>query len=214
MWWYSLNNSTTCCCTSSGHCSILEKSNLLNSLSSLSGVNSSFEGNLWSSLFIPIFPYSGTSPCNYILCTYLSTLLSILMHGAKDGETILAALSHPMWLPFLMVTFSPKLLTKATATLLVPGFTIVYDSTACTSWKLPMFYIGSAVTFNLLENMGSHTMPIDFIAFLGWIVIFWDNLISWSIWSIMGGILPSNFSLVSLYFCTQNSHFPFFHQIS
>ena len=89
------------------------------------------------------------------------------MHGAREGGTTLAALSHPILVPFLRVTFSPELLTKATATHLVPSFTMVYDSIACTSWKLPMFCMGSAVTFNHLERTGNHTIPVDFTTFLG-----------------------------------------------
>ena len=89
------------------------------------------------------------------------------MHGAREGGTTLAALSHPILVPFLRVIFSPELLTKATATHLVPRFTMVYDSIACMSWKLPMFCMGSAVTFNLLERTGNCTIPVDFMAFLG-----------------------------------------------
>ena len=89
------------------------------------------------------------------------------MHGAREGGTTLAALSHPILVPFLRVIFSPELLTKATATHLVPSFTMVYDSIACMSWKLPMFCMGSAVTFNCLERTGNHTIPVDFTAFLG-----------------------------------------------
>ena len=54
------------------------------------------------------------------------------MHSAKEGGMTFAALSHPILVPFLRVTFSPELLTKATATCLVPSFTMVYDSIACT----------------------------------------------------------------------------------
>ena len=50
------------------------------------------------------------------------------MCGAREGGTTLAALSHPILVPFLRVIFSPELLTKATATHLVPSFTVVYDS--------------------------------------------------------------------------------------
>ena len=100
------------------------------------------------------------------------------MHSAKEGGMTFAALSHPILVPFLRVTFSPELLTKATATCLVPGFTMVYDSIACTFWKLPTFCMGSAVTFNHLERTGNHTTPVDFTAFLGWMVTFWDNFIS------------------------------------
>ena len=118
------------------------------------------------------------------------------MHGAREGGTTLAALSHPILVPFLRVTFSPELLTKATAahlealshpilvpflrviffpelltkataTCLVSSFTVVYDSIACMSWKLPMFCMGSAVMFNCLERTGNHTIPVDFTAFLG-----------------------------------------------
>ena len=78
------------------------------------------------------------------------------MHGAREGGTTLAALSHPILVPFLRVIFSPELLTKATATHLVPSFTVVYDS-----------IVGSAVTFNHLERTGNHTIPVDFTAFLG-----------------------------------------------
>ena len=109
---------------------------------------------------------------------YWSTFKSILIHGAKDGGTTFAALSHPIFVPFFKVTFSPELLTIAMATLLVPGFTMVYDSIACTSWKLPIFYMGSAVTFNHLERTGNRTTPVDFRAFLGWMVMLQDNLIS------------------------------------
>ena len=93
------------------------------------------------------------------------------MHGAREGGTTLAALSHPILVPFLRVTFSPELLTRATATHLVLHFTVVYDSIACTSWKLPMFCMGSVVTFNHLERTGNHTTPVDFRAFLGCIVM-------------------------------------------
>ena len=89
------------------------------------------------------------------------------MHGAREGGTTLAGLSHPILVPFLRVTFSPELLTKATATHLVPGFTMVYDSMAFMSWKLPMFCMGSAVTFNCLERTGNCTIHCGFYS-LSW----------------------------------------------
>ena len=89
------------------------------------------------------------------------------MCGAREWGTTLAALSHPILVPFFRLTFSPELLTKATATHLVPSFTMVYDLIAYTSWKLPMSCMGSAVTFNHLERTGNHTIPVDFTAFLG-----------------------------------------------
>ena len=150
---------------------------MLNGLSSLSEVHSGCGGNLWCLLFIPSFLYSGMSPCDSVLCMYLSTFKSILLHGARDGGTTFAALSHPILVPFLRVTVSPELLTRATATLLFPSFTVVYDSIACTSWKLPMFCMGSGVTFKCLERTGNHTIPVDFTAFLGWMVTFSDNFV-------------------------------------
>ena len=63
-----------------------------------------------SLLFVPSFLYLGTPPCDSILCTYLSMFKSIFVHGARDGGTTFAALSHPILVNFLRVTFSPELL--------------------------------------------------------------------------------------------------------
>ena len=85
----------------------------------------------------------------------------------QDKGNYIGSFESPYFSALFRVTFSPELLTKATATHLVPSFTMVYDSIACTSWKLPMSCMGSAVTFNHLVRTGNHTIPVDFTAFMG-----------------------------------------------
>ena len=128
-WWNSLNNSMTCCCTSSGHSSIPEKSSLLNSLSNLSGVSSGFGGNLWPSVSIPGFSYLGMH-CPLILF-FAHTWVHLnpyLCAWCKRSGNYIGSFESPYFSAlFEGWSFSPELLTKATATCLVPSFTVVYD---------------------------------------------------------------------------------------